>query len=114
MTITVTVALAAMFLLSGAAKVVPNAASLAARDKLGIPATAWSLLGVAEIAGAAGVLVGLKVSPIGMAAAAGLVLVGLGAVAVHQRAKDGLIHAAPAVVALVLATGALVLFSTGG
>jgi hypothetical protein len=114
MTLTVTVALAALFLLSGGTKVVPNPASLAARDKLAIPATTWGLLGAAEIAGAAGVLVGLKVTSLGIAAAIGLVLVGLGAVAAHQRMKDGLVHTAPAVFALLLATGALVLFSTGG
>jgi uncharacterized membrane protein YphA (DoxX/SURF4 family) len=113
MTTTVAVALAALFLLSGTTKVVPNPASVATREKLAVPGTVWSLLGAAELAGAAGVLVGLSVRPLGIAAAVGLVLVGLGALAAHGRAKDGLIHAAPAVVALVLATTTVVLFSTG-
>jgi hypothetical protein len=113
MTTAVTVALALLFLLSGATKVVPNPRSLPVREKLAIPATAWGLLGAAEIAGAAGVLVGLSVKPLGIAAAIGLVLVSVGAVAAHVRLKDGL-HAAPAVVALVLAAATLVLFSTGG
>ena len=113
MTIAVTIVLAVLFLLSGATKVVPNPRSLPVRETLAIPATAWGLLGAAEIAGAAGVLVGLSVNRLGIAAAIGLVLVSIGAVAAHGRLKDGLLHAAPAVVALVLAVTTLVLFSTG-
>ncbi|MCW2857165.1 MAG: hypothetical protein JWR52_2780 [Marmoricola sp.] len=113
MTIAVTAALAVLFMLSGATKVVPNTRSLPVREKLAIPATAWALLGAAEIAGAAGVLVGLSVRPLGIAAAVGLVLVGIGAVVAHGRLKDGLTHAAPAVIALVLAATTLVLISTG-
>ncbi|MCW2755302.1 MAG: hypothetical protein JWQ32_2713 [Marmoricola sp.] len=113
MTMAVTAALALLFLLSGATKVVPTPRSVPVREKLAIPATAWALLGAAEIAGAAGVLVGLSVRPLGIAAAVGLVLVGIGAVVAHGRLKDGLAHAAPAVVALVLAVAALALISTG-
>jgi hypothetical protein len=113
MTMIVTVALAALFLLSGASKVLRHPASLVARDQLALPATVWSLLGAAELAGAAGVLVGLSVRPLGIAAATGLVLVGLGAVDAHRRAHDSLAHAAPAVVALLLATATLALFMTG-
>ncbi|MDT4912536.1 MAG: hypothetical protein QOC66_1664 [Pseudonocardiales bacterium] len=113
MTITVTVALAALFLLSGTSKVLRHPISLAARDELAVPATVWSAVGAAEVAGAAGVLVGLSVKPLGIAAAAGLVLVGLGAVDAHRRSQDPLTKATPAVVALLLATATLVLFSTG-
>jgi len=111
--IVVAVALAVLFVLSGATKVLRHPISVVARDKLAVPATSWSLLGCAEIAGAAGVLVGLRVRPIGIAAAIGLVLVGLGAVGAHRRAHDALTETAPAVVALVLATAAVVLFGTG-
>ena len=109
----VAIALAVVFLLSGASKVIRHPISVAARDKLAVPAPAWGLLGAAEIAGAAGVLIGLSVRPLGIAAATGLVLVGLGAVAAHRRAHDSLPDAAPAVVAVLLAIAALALFSTG-
>lgn len=114
MTIFVAVALAALFLLSGATKILPIPASLEGRDELGVPAAAWSLLGAAEVAGAAGVLIGLSVKPLGIAAAIGLVLVALGGFGAHRRAKDPWAKAVPAVVAVLLATAALVLFSTGG
>jgi uncharacterized membrane protein YphA (DoxX/SURF4 family) len=110
----VAIALAVVFLASGASKLVRHPVSVAARDKLAVPATAWTLLGAAEVAGAAGVLIGLSVKPLGIAAAIGLVLVGGGAVAAHRKAHDPLPDAAPAVVAVALAIAALALFSTGG
>ena len=113
MTIIVAVALAAVFLLSGATKVLPIPASLAGRDELGVPAAAWSLLGAAEVAGAAGVIIGLSVRPLGIAAAIGLVLVGLGGFVAHRRVQDPWAKAVPAVVAVLLATATLVLLSIG-
>lgn len=47
------------------------------------------LLGGIQIAGAVGVLVGLVVAPIGVAASAGLLLYYAGAVAAHLRARHG-------------------------
>jgi uncharacterized membrane protein YphA (DoxX/SURF4 family) len=113
MTLTVALALAGLFLLSGASKLVGHPTSVLARDKLAVPATAWSLIGAAEVAGAAGVLVGLSIRPLGIAAATGLVLVGVGAVVAHRHSRDPLTHAAPAVLALVLAVATLALFSSG-
>jgi uncharacterized membrane protein YphA (DoxX/SURF4 family) len=113
MTVGVPVALAVLFLLSGASKLVRHPTSVLARGKLAIPATAWSLLGAAEVAGAAGVLLGLSFRPLGIAAATGLVVVGVGAAGAHRRAHDPLAHAAPAVLALALAIATLALFSSG-
>jgi uncharacterized membrane protein YphA (DoxX/SURF4 family) len=113
MTIAVAAALAVVFLLSGASKLVAHPISIEARNKLAVPATVWSLLGAAEIAGAAGVLVGLNTRPLGIAAAAGLVLVGIGAVGAHRRAHDSLATAAPALIALALAIAMLALFWSG-
>ena len=48
------------------------------------------LLGALQLAGAAGVLVGLAVAPIGVAASAGLLLYYAGAVAAHVRAGHSL------------------------
>ena len=113
MTTTVASALAVLFLLSGASKLLRHPTSLTARDKLAVPATVWSLIGAAEVAGAAGVLIGLSVRPLGIAAATGLLLLGVGAIGAHRRAHDSLAHAAPAVLALLLAGATLALFSTG-
>jgi uncharacterized membrane protein YphA (DoxX/SURF4 family) len=113
MTVAVAVALAVVFLLSGVSKMVAHPVSLEARNKLAVPATTWSLIGAAEIAGAAGVLVGLTIRPLGIAAATGLALLGLGAVGAHRRARDSLATAAPALLALALATAMIALFWSG-
>ncbi|MFD9360160.1 DoxX family protein [Streptomyces sp. NPDC060031] len=74
----------------------------------GVPRTWWTWLGVAKAAGAAGLLAGLAVQPIGIAAAIGLVLYFTGAVITVIRARSyahipfPLIYAAPAVAALAL------------
>jgi uncharacterized membrane protein YphA (DoxX/SURF4 family) len=109
----VVIALAVLFLASGASKLVRHPISVTARDKLAIPANQWNLIGAAEVAGAAGVLVGLSVHPLGIAAAIGLAIIGAGALAAHRKAHDALPDAAPAVLALILAIAVLVLFSTG-
>jgi DoxX-like family len=55
-------------------------------SRLGIPQTQMLPLGVLKAAGAAGLLVGIGVPPIGIAAAVGLVLFFVGAVATAMRA----------------------------
>ena len=68
----------------------------------------WLLpLGVLKAAGAAGVLVGIGVPVLGVAASAGLVLFFLGALVTHVRARYWDI--APPVAFLLLAVGSLVL-----
>ena len=53
------------------------------------------LIGVAELAAAAGVLIGLAWIPPGIAAAAGMALPLVGDLKAHPRAGDGHKHAAP-------------------
>jgi hypothetical protein len=64
---------------------------------------------VLELAGVAGVLIGLLWAPIGIAAAIGLALLSIGAVAVHMRAADRLADTAPAVIGIALAAATAVL-----
>jgi hypothetical protein len=109
MTVVVTVLLAVLFLATAAGKLVGHPTSLAIRDHLQIPAARWKQIGVLEVAGAAGVLLGLALRPVGLAAATGLVLLSLGAIATHVRAGDKAVAALPALVALALATATLVL-----
>jgi hypothetical protein len=52
-------------------------------------AVAWCTpLAAVELVGAAGLLVGLAIEPVGVAASAGVLLYFLGAMAAHVRAKD--------------------------
>lgn len=69
---------------------------------VGVSDSMMRVLALLEILGALGLLVGIWIAPIGVAAAAGLTLYFLGAVIAHIRAKEfqGI---APAVVLFILA-----------
>lgn len=54
-------------------------------DRAGVPQSWMMPLGMLKAAGAAGLLVGIVVPPIGIAAAAGLVLFFIGALVTHVR-----------------------------
>jgi hypothetical protein len=101
--------LSAGFLAAGATKLAGLPQSLEIRDRLGVPARSWQAIGVLEIAGAGGAALGLAVRPLGLAATAGLVLLGSGAIATHLRAGDPPSEAVPAGIALLLAAAALTL-----
>jgi len=75
--------------------------------KVGVPESWITMLGTLKVAGAVGLLVGIGVPSIGVAAAIGLILFFIAAITTHLRARDysfGL-----AVVFLLLAGTALVL-----
>jgi uncharacterized membrane protein YphA (DoxX/SURF4 family) len=57
-------------------------------DEAGVPLSWFPWLAAVELAGAAGLLIGLAVEPLGVAAAAGVLLYFLLAMAAHWRAKD--------------------------
>ncbi|MFI7009493.1 DoxX family protein [Streptomyces sp. NPDC050145] len=75
--------------------------------KVGVPDSWLPRLATAKAAGALGLLAGLVVAPLGIAAAVGLVLYFIGAVISHVRVKDFAV--APVVVLTLLAAAALVL-----
>ena len=71
---------------------------------------AWGIalpLGLLEIAGAVGLIVGLVVAPIGIAAAAGLTIYFFGAVVVHLRVRDPLMQVLNPFVPMLIALLAL-------
>ncbi|HEV3290803.1 MAG TPA: DoxX family protein [Streptosporangiaceae bacterium] len=110
----------ALSLLLAAACVLPGSAKLLAHPKMrkaaahfGIPWRGYRLLGVAELAAAAGVLVGLWWRPLGVAAGAGMVLLLTGALLTHRRARDAAKEAAPALVALAITIAYLAVAVTG-
>ena len=110
-TMLVSVLLALLFIATSARKLTGQRVSVASRDHLAITPLRWQQIGLLELAGAVGVLIGLTLRPLGIAAAAGLVLVSLGAIATHVRAGDKPAVALPAVAALVLAASAFVLLT---
>ena len=107
----VTALLAALFGFAGLIKVVGLRQSLAIRDHLGVKPGQWRLVGLLELAGVAGVLVGLVWPPIGVAAAIGLALLVLGAIVFHVRASDSVADTAPAVIGVGLAVATAILQS---
>ncbi|MEU7603946.1 DoxX family protein [Streptomyces sp. NPDC040724] len=74
----------------------------------GVPRSWWNRLATAKVAGAAGLVVGLWVPAVGIAAAIGLVLYFTGAVVTVLRARSyahvafPVVYAAPAAAALAL------------
>jgi DoxX-like family len=107
----VTALLAALFSFSSLIKLFGVRQSLAIRDHLGVEPVQWRLIGLLELAGVAGVLVGLVWAPIGVAAAIGLALLVLGAIVFHVRASDTVADTAPAVIGLGLAVATAILQS---
>jgi hypothetical protein len=100
-TIVLSVLLAAAVLGSGAAKLAAAKQSMEIRDRLGVAPGLWRGIGVLEVAAAAGLAAGLAVPVLGIAAAVGLVLLLIGAIATHARSHD-LSNAVPAVGLLLL------------
>jgi DoxX-like family len=108
-TVIVTVLLAALFTFSASIKLLGVPRSLAIRDHLGVKPLQWRLIGALELAGVAGVLVGLLWPPLGIAAGIGLALLSVGAISFHLRASDRPVDMAPAVIGVVLAVATAVL-----
>lgn len=75
---------------------------------VGVPLAMLPVLAALELAGAAGILIGLWVEPLGIAAACGLVAYFLGAVIAHLRVHDTSGATAP-LAPLALSTAVLVL-----
>ena len=78
-----------------------------AMAKAGVPESWMTTLGILKAAGALGLLVGIGLPLIGIAAAMGLTLFFVGAIVTHLCGRD--YSFGPAVVFLLLAVGSLVL-----
>jgi len=94
--------IAVAFVVLGACKIraVPSMQARAAH--VGFSVGAYRRIGVLEVAGAAGVLLGLAIPPLGVLAAAGLLLLMVGALGAHLHQHDGVAEMAPALVVIVL------------
>jgi type IV secretory pathway TrbD component len=71
-------------------------------ERMNVPAGVQPLLPVFKMAGAAGIVLGLWVNPLGIAAGIGLVLYFVGAVFFHTRAKDHVKDTGPAGLMLII------------
>ncbi|MGB0971466.1 MAG: DoxX family protein [Mycobacterium sp.] len=110
-TVIVSVMLVALFLFAASIKLLGVRQSLAVRDHLKISPALWRLIGLLELAGVAGVVMGLRWPVLGIAAAVGLALLSVGAIVSHVRSSDGVGDTAPAVIGLGLAVTTVVLHS---
>ncbi|TQF06591.1 DoxX family protein [Kitasatospora acidiphila] len=93
---------------SGRGKLVRDPKIMEGMTKVGVPESWLPRLAALEFAGAIGLIAGIWVRALGVAAAVGVVLYFIGAVATHLRAKDGKGAPVPGALAL-LAVAATVL-----
>lgn len=105
----VTVFISAVLLSSAGAKSLRTRHITEQMTTLGVPPSMMTFLIGAQIAGAAGVIAGLRWGPVGIAAAVGLTLYFTGATALHLRVGDRR-GALPAVV-LTMTSVALIVLS---
>ncbi|WP_415973144.1 DoxX family protein [Rhodococcus sp. 077-4] len=106
-TVIVSVLLAVALTFSAIGKLTKNPSVVPMLEQVGVPTDKIPWLAYAELAGAVGLLVGLYLWPIGVAAAVGVIAYFVGAVAAHVRVKDK--EFAPAAGLAVFAVVALVL-----
>lgn len=98
MFVTVSLVLIAVCAVPAGGKLGGHPKMVLSANRFGIPWSEYRLIGLAELAAAAGVLAGLFWRPIGVAAALGMVALVVGALAFHRRAADDAREAAPALV----------------
>jgi uncharacterized membrane protein YphA (DoxX/SURF4 family) len=113
MFVTISLLLAVACLLPAAGKLTGQPRMRKSAAHFGIPWSRYRLIGAAELAAAAGILIGLWWHPLGVAAAAGMAVLLVGAIITHRKAADSVKDMAPAVVGLVLTLAYLALALTG-
>ncbi|MFC0542727.1 DoxX family protein [Kutzneria chonburiensis] len=106
--VVVATVLAAALVASGLGKLTRAKAIVDSMTRVGVPLRAFPPLALCELAGAAGLVVGIWRPALGIAAAVGVILYFVLAAGQHVRRKD-IQGTPPAVVLLILAVVALVL-----
>lgn len=86
--VVVAVLLAATLVASAIGKLTRSERQLQTLTLVGVPPRAIPLLAVCELAGAVGLLAGIVVTPLGIAAAVGVIAYFVGAVVAHLRVGD--------------------------
>ena len=109
----VSVVLALMMFFSASTKLTHNPGAVhVIHDVIGVPLNLFPLLAACEIAGGFGLLLGIFVHRLGVAAAMGLILYFAGAVGAHVMAKDFAGLKAPVVPFLLSCTALLLRLRT--
>ncbi len=102
MFVTISLLLAAACLLPAAGKLLGHPRMRQSAEHFGILWPRYRLIGAAELAAAAGILAGLWWHPLGIAAAAGMLLLLTGALITHRRTGDSGKEMVPALIDLAL------------
>jgi uncharacterized membrane protein YphA (DoxX/SURF4 family) len=113
MFVTISLLLAAACLLPAVGKLTGQPRMRKSAAHFGIPWPRYRLIGIAELAAAAGILIGLWWHPLGLAAAAGMAPLLVGAIITHRKAADSAKEMAPALLALLLTLAYLTIALTG-
>ncbi|WP_329521803.1 DoxX family protein [Spirillospora sp. NBC_01491] len=108
LTVIFSVVTAALFAFVGVTKLTGAEQQVEAAEHFGIRWDGYRLIGVAELLGALGLLIGLGVVWLGVLAAACLLLLMAGALFVHHRSGDSPALMGPAAIAAVLALCTLI------
>ncbi|WP_416980524.1 DoxX family protein [Streptomyces sp. T028] len=103
MTTVLAIALSLVFLPLGLAKLAAMPVMRQAAGHLGMSVQLYRVVGALELAGVAGLLMGLAWTPLGVAAASGLALLMAAAAVVHLRHGDPPVRCAPAAVLALIA-----------
>lgn len=77
-----------MMMMTGAMKLMGAKMAVETRDRLTCSKNAFTMIGFLELMAAAGLLIGFKVIALGIAASGGIVLLLMGALITHLKAKD--------------------------
>jgi hypothetical protein len=101
-----------LFIITGGVKVLGVRQSLEIRDHFGMSPTTWRIVGVLEMSGGVGVLVGTQVGALGVLAAAGLAALMIGAIVSRLKVRDPIYAVAGDVVVLALAVTTAVVLAT--
>jgi hypothetical protein len=102
MFLTVSIVLVVACLLPAAGKLLGNPKMRQSAARFRIPWRRYQSIALAEIAVAASVVTGLRWHLVGLVGAVGMVLLLLGALLYHRKAKDDAKEMSPAVVALAI------------
>src|SRR5258705_8471662 len=109
-TAVLSVLLALGFAMAGFSKLSTAADKMMAElGGLGLSTGLIRLIGALEILGAAGLVIGLWIGPLGLAATTGLALLMIGAVIYHIRARDNAKKTMPPLLLLLLSATVLAL-----
>ena len=95
---------ALLFLSASLLKLTDQPQAREGQAKFGISAATYRRIGILELLGVVGVVIGLAVPVIGIAAGVGLTVVAVGALVNHLRVNDLLPAVMGAVVAMVIAS----------